>query len=260
MATLNFYTLSTAEQLDLFLTEGGSLNLDYLLKLMNEKIAPVAPDGAIQGEGFLNPQFQIRNGLNIIESFCASQGSLGYFHEARMENSKFTTRKTQHHYYSKASIFITENSDLIFKFDFTAEEGSKSKVKSLIEELGFEANIFRIDNDLMSKIQNKYEWLAVKLDKIEKDGDKTRRVSYEIDIADDQLPSQVDEDYRDYGKRSHISFQLPYSAPGAPKKVSVKMYQQGHRIVIDENELCDSPLEDFVIYLLKVLKELKKEV
>ncbi|WGD65588.1 hypothetical protein P5630_11705 [Bacillus subtilis] len=259
MATLNIYTLNTAEQLDLFLTQDGDLDLDYVLDLMNEKIAPISPDGAISGEGFINPQFRVRDDLKLIESYCASQGSLGYFNEARMEDSAFTTRRTQHHYYSKASLFITEKSDLVLKFDFTTEEGSKSKVKSLIEELGVEATIFRIDNDLMTKVQNKFEWSAVKLDKIEKDGDKTKRVSYEIDLADDQSTSQVDEDYRDYGKRSHISFELPYSAPGAPNKVSVKMYSQGNRIVIDEDELCNSPLEDFIVYLLNVLKGLKEE-
>lgn len=259
MATLNIYTLNTAEQLDLFLTQDGDLDLDYVLELMKEKIAPIAPDGAISGEGFINPQYRVRDDLKLIESYCASQGSLGYFNEARMENSAFTTRRTQHHYYSKASLFITEKSDLVLKFDFTTEEGSKSKVKSLIEELGVEATIFRIDNELMTKVQNKFEWSGVKLDKIEKDGDKTKRVSYEIDLADDQSTSQVDEDYRDCGKRSHISFELPYNAPEAPNKVSVKMYSQGNRIVIDEDELRNSPLEDFIVYLLNVLKGLKKE-
>ena len=82
MATLNIYTLNTAEQLDLFLTQDGDLDLDYVLELMKEKIAPIAPDGAISGEGFINPQYRVRDDLKLIESYCASQGSLGYFNEA----------------------------------------------------------------------------------------------------------------------------------------------------------------------------------
>ncbi|MCY7500675.1 hypothetical protein P9384_02440 [Bacillus pumilus] len=259
MATLNIYTLSTARQLDLFLTQNGELDLDYVLQLMRRKAAPINEDGAITGEGFIQPEIRERDSSRLIESYCTSRGSLGYYNEARMQGEALITRRTQHQFYSKTAMLITEKSDLVLTFYYTSEEGSKSNIKSLIETLGFEATIFRIDHSLMEKVQKKFAWSAVKLDKIDKGGDKTKRVSYEIDLADDQSTSQVDEDYRDFGKRSHITFELPYNSPGAPSKISVKMYSQGNRIVINENELGNSSLEDFVLYLLNALKEIKEE-
>ncbi|KGX94048.1 hypothetical protein N781_00440 [Pontibacillus halophilus JSM 076056 = DSM 19796] len=260
MAIFNFFTLNTAEQLDLFFSEDGQLDLDILRNRMVENRAPIDGQGGINGEGFISPNFQIRNDQQVVESFCASQGSLGYYNEARMINDNFTTQRIQHHYYSKSFMMITQKSDFIIKFDFASEEGTKSKVKSLIEEMGFEATIFRLDNELLRKIQGRFDWTAAKLDKIERYGDSTRRVSYEIDPADDQFPSQVDEDYREHGKMSHITFEIPYNAPGAPNTVTVKLYSQGHRIVIDEDELGGSPTEEFILYLLGILKGLKEEV
>ncbi|MED4292245.1 hypothetical protein [Priestia megaterium] len=259
MAIINLFSLNTAEQLDLFYTESGALKLNDLRDVMIEKRAPIGNNGAINGEGFINPNFQIRNEVQVIESYCSSQGSLGYYNEARMVNESFTTERIQHHYYGKSFIIITQESDFIIKFDYAIEEGTKNKVKSLIEELGFEATIFRLDNDLLRKVQNHYDWSAAKLDKIERFGDSTKRVSYEIDPADDQHPSQVDEDYREHGKMSHITFELPYDVVGAPNTITVKLYTQGNRVVIDEGELGGSPIEEFILYLLGELKALKRE-
>ncbi|MCY8250273.1 hypothetical protein MOC27_11030 [Bacillus inaquosorum] len=262
MASLTIYRLNTADQLDLFFSHEGKLNLDEVIKEMKKKSAPIDNDGkTINGEGFINTRKNIRNGLPVIESYCTSLVNLGNYFEARLENDQLTTVETQHRYFSKASLIITNESDLILKFDNSTEERSKSRVKSLVEELGFEANALRLDNDLLRKIQQDpiFEWSAVKIDKIDKDGDRTQRVSYEIDLADDKHPSRVDDDYRNHGKMSHIKFQLPYSAKGAPNKVTVKLYNQGNRIVIDEEELCGSSLMDFVVYLMSKLKGIKEE-
>ncbi len=253
----NFFTLNTAEQLDLFYTENGQLNLNLVRENMIEKRAPIGDNGAINGEGFINPTVQEFREVRIIGTHCASQGSLGYFNESRLENGVFVTQRIQHHYYSRSFAFVTADSDLILRFDYSTEEASKSKVKSLIEELGFEASIFRLDHELLRQIQTNYNWTAAKIDKIERYGDSTKRVSYEIDPADDQFPSQVHEEYREHGQLSHVTFEFPYEAPGAPNTVTVKLYNAGHRIVIDENELGQASIEHFIITLLNVLKGLR---
>ncbi|MCA1322454.1 hypothetical protein LC085_21495 [Bacillus tianshenii] len=254
-----FYTLNTSEQLDLFFSEEGNLNLARLRELMIEKRAPINNQGRINGEGFINPNILVRDDKHVVESYCASQGSLGYFNEARLVNNELTTERIQHHYYSKSFTIVSEESDLIIKFDTSSEEIAKSKVKSLIEVLGFEATTFRLDDSLLRKIQDRYDWTAAKLDKIERYGDSTKRVSFEIDPANDQFPSQVNEEYREHGKMSHITFELPYNAPGAPNTVTVKLYSQGNRVVLNEDELGGSSVEEFILYLHRVLKGLKEE-
>lgn len=258
MSFFNFYTLSTSEQLDLFFSDNGLLDLGVLREAMIEKRAPISNDGRLNGEGFIGSNILVRDKTNVIESYCASQSSLGYFNEARLVNDNWTTERIQHRYYSKSFTIISEQSDLILKFDSSSEENAKSKVKSLIEDLGVEATTFRIDDALLREIQENFNWTAAKLDKIERFGDSTKRVSYEIDPADDQFPSQVNEDYKEHGKMSHITFELPYSAPGAPNTVTVKLYSQGHRIVISEEELGGSSEEEFILYLHSVLKTLKE--
>ncbi len=253
-----FYTLNTAEQQDLFLCEDGLLDLGVLRETMIENRAPISAEGRLNGEGFISPTTLVRNEKNVIEGYCASQSSLGYFNEARLLNDSWTTERIQHHYYSKSFITISEKSELIMKFDSSSEEIAKSKVKSLIEALGLEAMAFRLDDSLLRKIQENYDWSAAKLDKIERYGDSTKRVSYEIDLADDQFPSQVNEDYKEHGKMSHITFEMPYTAPGAPNTVTVKLYNQGNRIVINEDELGGASIEEFILYLHDVLKHLKE--
>ena len=227
-----FYTLNTAEQQDLFLCENGLLDLGVLRETMIENRAPISTDGRLNGEGFISPTTLVRNEKNVIEGYCASQSSLGYFNEARLLNDSWTTERIQHHYYSKSFITISEKSELIMKFDSSSEEIAKSKVKSLIEALGLEAIAFKLDDSLLRKIQENYDWSAAKLDKIERYGDSTKRVSYEIDLADDQFPSQVNEDYKEHGKMSHITFEMPYTAPGAPNTITVKFFLINSFIVV----------------------------
>ncbi|MGC4378309.1 hypothetical protein WD019_15475 [Fictibacillus sp. Mic-4] len=259
MAVLNFYTLNTAEQMDLFYSEEDKLNLNAVKEIMLENSAPYSnAEGVITGEGFFSIQTKVIEEKPLIECYCTAQGSLGYFYEAKVIEDQITTTRTQHQYYSKALINITEDNFLIIKFDYSNEESSKSKVKSIVEQLGFEATIFRLDNDLLRKVQERYKWTAAKLDKIEKHGDSTKKVSYEIDPSDDQFQSEVDELYNEHGKMSHIKFEMPYRAPGAPNTVTVKLYSDGHRIVIDESEIPDPELfKGFIIHLLNTLYDLK---
>jgi len=254
MAILNLFTLNTAEQLDLFYSNEGKLDLDKLIEKMMEYQAPIREDGTITGEGFVDIETQGEHELNFVQSFCTAQGSLGYFNEARVVENTVKTVRVQHQYYSKSLINITEDSELIIKFDVSNDENAKTKVKSLIESLGFEATIFRLDDALLRKIKDNFKWTAAKLEKIEKYGDSTKKVSYEIDPSDDKFQSEVDALYNEHGKMSHIQFELPYKASGAPNTVTVKLYKDGHRIVIDENQFGNQDsFKKFMIYLLKTL-------
>jgi hypothetical protein len=259
MAILNFYLLNTSEQLDLFYSDNEKLNLKKIKEVMLEYQAPVSDDGTITGEGFVDIEIKSEHDLNFIQSYCTAQGSLGYFNEARIVDNTVKTIRVQHKYYSKSLINLTEDSELIIKFDVSNDENAKTKVKSLIESLGFEASTFRLDDSLLRKVKETFKWTAAKLEKIEKSGDNTKKVSYEIDPSDDKFKSEVDELYNEHGKMSHIQFELPYKAVGAPNFVTVKLYKDGHRIVVDEEQFSsEDSFKQFMIYLLKTLRSLKQ--
>lgn len=258
MSSFTMYKLNTAEQLDLFYNHEGKLNLEEVKKAMSEKVATLNNEGKITGEGFINPVFENRNGVNVLEAYGTDLVNLGNYFDTTFHEGIVTTTETQYTFYSKTRILITEDSDLILKFDNSTEEKAKGKVKALIESLGFETILFKLDDSLLRKVQNEqtFDWSAAKIDRIDKEGDKTTKVSYEIDLANDVHPSQVDDAYREHGKMSHIKFQIPYTATGAPNKVTVSLYNNGHRAFFEEEELGSSPVNDFIVFLISRLKSL----
>jgi len=258
LSSFTFYKLNTAEQLDLFYTHEEKLNLEEVRSAMSKKVATLNANGKITGEGFINPTYETRNGVRVLEAFGTDLVNLGNYFDTTFHNGDVTTTETQYTFYSKTRVIITEDSDLILKFDNSTEEKAKGKVKALIESLGFETTLFRLDDSLLRKVQNEeaFEWSAAKIDRIDKEGDKTTKVSYEIDLANDVNPSQVDDAYREHGKMSHIKFQIPYVATGAPNKITVSLYNNGHRAFFEEDELDGSQVHDFVVFLMTRLKSL----
>lgn len=258
MSSFTIYKLNTAEQLDLFYTSDGKLNLEAVSRAMNEKVATIGSNGKISGEGFISPTITNRSGLSVLEAYGTDLVNLGNYFDTTFHDDNVTITEAQYTFYSKSRILITENSDLILKFDNSTEEKVKGKVKALVEGLGFETTLFKLDDSLLRRIQNNddFTWSAAKLDRVDKDGDKTTKVSYEIDLADDVHPSVVDEAYRQHGKMSHLKFEVPYESAGSINNITVSLYNNGHRVFFEENDLGISNVHDFIIYLMNKLNEI----
>ncbi|WP_409175637.1 hypothetical protein [Brevibacillus fortis] len=262
MSSLFLYTLNTLEQSDMFLCDAnGNLDMEKVMASMVEREAPIEENGAITGEGFFDIKLNEINGIKVIECFAAAQSSLGYFHEAKWHDNQVVTQKVQHKYYSKSHLVISKDSHVYIKFDWAAEEDSRSKVKTLIESIGFEATSYKVHDKFLRAVQSKFKWTAAKIDRIERAGDSTKRISYEIDPSDDQFTSQVDSDYRAHGKMSYVSFELPFTKPskGDQTLITVKLYGGGAvKIVIDEREISDlKDFKVFQVYLLNCLNEIR---
>src|SRR5699024_1839540 len=136
--------------------------------------------------------------------------------DTTFDDENIITSERQFTFYSKARIIITKDSNMILLFENSTEEKIRSKLKALVEGLGFDPDYLKMDNRLLRKIMDEdiYDWSAAKIDRVDKDGDKTTKVSYEIDSANDVSPSEVDETYREFGHVSHIKFELPLSVTG----------------------------------------------
>lgn len=66
-----------------------------------------------------------------MEAYGTDLVNLGNYFDTTFQNDAMTTTETQYSFYSKTRIIITEDSDLILKFDNSTEEKAKSKVKAL---------------------------------------------------------------------------------------------------------------------------------
>lgn len=265
MATLFIYTMSAQNQADMFISDkNGDISLQEMKDLLLRRSSP-NNNGLISGEGFSNASIITYSGINFIESYCTSEGSLGYFYEALVDQGVVTSRKVQHSYFSKSKIIITENAHVIIKFDWAAEEKARIKVKEMIESLGTELEAFKITDTLIRFLQKHYHWTAAKIDRIEKIGDSTKKVSYTIDPSDINSRSAVDDEYKDHGYMSHLTFEMPFSYENkhtaTPSLINVKIYSEGgHRVVINEDEFGnDKDLKYFQIHLMNELIKIKKE-
>lgn len=255
MPSITICKLNTAEQLDLFYNAEDKLILEKVKDEMLKKAATIGEGGKITGQGFLNPEIKYREELRVLEVYGMDLINLGNYFDTTFNENNITTNEKQFTFYSKARIIITEDSDLILRFENSTEEKLRGKVKALVESLGFEASFIKIDDAFLRRVMNAgFDWSAVKIDRVDKVDDKTTKVSYEIDLANDVHPSEVDQTYRNHGLISHLKFQLPLNREGAPKDITINLYNNGHRAFFEANELGNFPIDDFSVYLMKELK------
>ncbi|GGN55044.1 hypothetical protein [Oceanobacillus indicireducens] len=261
MPVFNIYQLNNADQLDLFFSKSdGTLDLKKVSEKMEDFIA-TSEDGEINGEGFLNINTTIIEDKKIIESIATGQGSLGYYNQAYISNEEVTSNRKQQTFYSKSRVFITEDNFLIILFDDTTEEKIKRNIKNLVESVGFEVTNFRLSDAIMRNIRNDYTWTEVRLERVDNESDSTKKVYYEIDAADNDNDSLIDKIYRDQGKMVQISFEMPYNKiKDGPNFITVKLYKNDHRIVINASEFPKyEDMKTFIIHLTDILIKLQKK-
>ena len=262
MTVFNIYKLNDNEsgQLDLFFSKSdGTLDLRKVVERMKEFSSPVEKDGIIAGEGFLKIQEVTIGSKEMIEAYATGQGSLGYYTQAFVtDNEEVDSRRKQQQFFSRAKIFITGDNLLIIMFSDTTEEKIKSNIKNLVESVGFSVSNFQLSNNLMRKVRQNYQWKEVRLEKLDNEKDSTTKVYYEIDIADGENESLIDSIYSEHGSMVLISFEMPSDhLTNAPNFITVKLYKNDNRIVLESNEFPDTPTENkFIVYLTDELIEM----
>ncbi|MEC1373365.1 hypothetical protein P9D39_03445 [Heyndrickxia oleronia] len=263
MTVFNIYKLNDNDQLDLFFSKhDGSIDLQKVMEKMEEFTSP-NENGVINGEGFLKIRMEKILDHSLIESFATGRGSLGYYNQAYFSDSdeNVTSQRREYSFFSKARIFLTEDNLLIIFCDDTAEEKIKSNVKNLVESLGFDVSNLRLSDKLMRKVRSKYKWNEVRLEKVDNEKDSTKKVYYEIDTADSDNESLIDQIYKDQGKMVQISFEMPsFEETDGPNLKTVKLYKNDNRIVLNSSEFSGfDNQKNFVIFLSYKLIELENE-
>lgn len=252
MATFYFFKINSE---DMFLSNTeGKLNLNRCYELMTENTATKeSGNNQVNGEGFIHPIIRHIGTKEVITSNCAVQGSLGYYNQAFFNDTEVTSTRVQQTFYSQANVIITEDYEVILYFDFSEEISGKTKATALIENLGFELERVKFTHEKLVLIKEEFSWKAAKLEKIDRTGDSTRTVSYEIDQADEGS-SQIDELYNEYGKLSHLAFDFKVDDTNA---ITVKLYKDNHGFIQgSEVESFSIDFNEVIIRLFEKLEEL----
>ncbi|MGE9214928.1 MULTISPECIES: hypothetical protein [unclassified Exiguobacterium] len=256
MAAFTIYRLNETGQLNLFYNQEGKLDLKVILNEMKHKQVRSDETGRIISEGFTLPHlFQRSSGKTTLECFGFQTINLGTYVESRLQNEEILTTETSFDYLTKSKIILTEDSHLIVFSNNSNEEKGKSKMKTMVEDLGLEASLFKINHQLLKNIQEDTEikWSEAKIEKINKEGDKTTKVSYEIDLADIVNRSTVADEYDGHGNLAHLKIQFPYTNIGEEETVTMNLYSNGHRISFETEELQGASVEDFTVSTLEFL-------
>lgn len=255
MAAFTIYKLNETGQLNLFYNDEGKLDLRMIMAEMREKQVRTDESGKIISEGFSNPHTFQRSDTLTLECYGFQTINLGTYVESRLHNEELHTNESSFDYLTKSKLIITDDAYLIVFSNNSNEEKGKSKMKTMVEDLGLEAALFKINHHLLSGIQENTEikWSEAKIEKINKEGDKTTKVSYEIDLADVVNSSRVADEYEGYGSLSHLKIQFPYSHIGEDETVTMSLYTNGHRISFEIEELQGASVEEFTVNVLEFL-------
>lgn len=247
------YKLNTDTQQSLFYSSEGKLNLDVVTNELNNNLVTIQ-HGRPANEGFSAVREISMGDIQSLEAFCIIESSLGNYFEAVFTENTFTSIPSRHRYFTKAKVFLTENNDFIMMFENSTEEKGKAGVNKNIKRLNFQIESFKITDSLIRNLQNNFVWTAASFNKIVKLGDSTRRVSFDIDPANTTDVSLIQTEYSDHGDLSHLKFSVPYIDQGTDKTITVKLYEDKNRIIIDEEEFSTlDSFNEFVLYLMDIL-------
>lgn len=247
------YTLDV--QQDLFFSTDGNLNLEYISSELHDKNVEIENDHPIK-EGFSEIKNTTLGLTKAIEALCIVEASLGNYFEAIYDGNTFTTIRSKHTYYTKAKIFFISNNTFILMFENSIEEKGKGAVNKQIQALGLSIKSFKITDALIRNLQNHYTWAAAAFNKIVKRGDSTRKVSFDIDPANTTDESLVQNEYSEHGNLSHLKFYVPYTNQGHTQQITVKLYEDKNRIIVDEQQFSSmETFNEFIVYLMRILNQ-----
>ena len=256
MASIFFYTKSPELSIfDLDFFEDSKLNLQKIKETMELRKATYNEKKIFDKEGYT--QISINEDESILSSTYILKNKLGQYTTISYDetNESLKVSRTPYSYFGKSRLIITNDLNVIFKANYSSEENAKTRSISFFDEIGLEVEPLKLDDSIFQYIRKNYDWKKIKIQRIEREKDSTRSLSYEIDPASDK-ESEVDKIYNESGIFDHITFNIEFNSD----IYTVRLYKQGHKISIEESQFDSKQVfEEFCLYLMEKFIEIKNE-
>lgn len=256
MASIFFYNKSPETSIfDLEYFNGNKLDLEKIKAVIENNIATYNDKKVFNKEGYTNTI--LNEEKSILSSIFIFKNNLGQYTTITYDekNKGVKVSRAPYSYFGQSRIVITDELNVMFRATYSSEENAKTKSISFFEDIGIDVEPIRLDNNMFQYIRNNYDWKRIKIQRIEREKDSTRSLSYEVDPASDK-ESEVDKIYNDSGLFEHINFNLKFKED----LYTVKLYKQGNKITVDEGQFATKELfDEFCLYLLEKIIEIKNK-
>ena len=254
MASIFFYTKSPETSIfDLEFFKESKLDLKKIKDVIDKRKAEYNEHKVFNKEGYT--QINLDESKGILSSSFIFENKLGQFTTVTYDENTggLKISRSPYSYFGQSRLIITDDLNIVFKATYSSEENIKSKSIAFFEQIGIEIEPIKFDNSIFQFIRNNYDWSKIKIQRIEREKDSTKSLSYEIDPASDK-ESEVDKIYNDSGIFEHITFNLEFKND----LYVVKLYKMGNKITVDESQFDSKEIfEEFCLFLLSKLIEIK---
>ncbi|MBL4933931.1 hypothetical protein [Clostridium paridis] len=238
---------------DLIYFKDGKLDLVKIYNYLNSNQAKYGDNSIYNSEGYTD--IKLNDNKNELSCTYIFENSLGYFTEISYDSDTEAVKENRrcHKYFAQSRLIITNEPKIIVKASYSNEESTKTKILNFFEDIGIKYTPIKFDNQMFQFIRNNFVWKKIKIQRIDKIGDSTKNLSYEIDPAS-EMESQVDTIYSECGVFEHIAFLIEYE----DDLKTVKLYKNGHRIVLEDGQFrSKKSMEKFCIHLYDILMNIK---
>ncbi len=257
MASLFFYKKKDETNIfDLIYFKDGKLDLQKIKDFLDENKAGYGDDKVFNKEGYTQTNIDINKGL--LSSTYIFKNILGQYTtiEFDEESQGLKVNRSPYVYFGQSRLLIKDNVNILVKANYSNEEKVKGECIEFFQNIGIEIEPIKFDNNVFQHIKNNYTWKKIKIQKIEREKDSTKNISYEVDPSSDK-ESEVDNIYSDCGVYDSIAFNIPYSG----SLYNAKMYKVGRKITIDESQFSSKELfEEFCLYLMNEIMDIISNV
>ncbi|EGT0013492.1 hypothetical protein I9Y33_001355 [Clostridium perfringens] len=247
MASLFLYKKKDETSIfDLIYFKNGKLDLEKVKDLLDKNKAEYDDKKVFNKEGYTQTIIDSEKGL--LSSTYIFRNILGQYTTIEFDEKSEGLKviRSPYIYFGQSRLLIKDNVNILVKANYSNEEKVKGECISFFQEVGIEIEPVKFDNNLFQHIKNNYTWKKIKIQKIEREKDSTKNISYEVDPSSDK-ESEVDKIYSECGVYDSIAFTIPYEQ----SLYNVKMYKVGRKITVEESQFATKELfEEFCLYLM----------
>ncbi|WP_034438167.1 hypothetical protein [Clostridium ihumii] len=247
MASLFFYKKKDETNIfDLIYFKDGKLELEEIKNILEGKSAKYNSDKIFNEEGYTQIVVDLEKGL--LSSTYIFKNKLGQYTTIEYDDKddELKIKRNPYFYFGQSRLLVKDDLNIMVKANYSSEESSKGKCLLFLDEIGIDIESVKFSNEVFKYIKDNYNWKRIKLQRIEREKDSTKNISYEVDPSSDK-ESEVDKIYSECGVFESIAFNIPF----IDSVYLVKLYRADHKVTVDESQFKTKELfEEFCLYLM----------